>query len=69
MSSSVIETIKEVVSNMNSGLYDFTVDGKCSECGSCCSNFIPISSKEIKQIKCTFANTISRNADIISLLH
>ena len=51
MSSSVIETIKEVVSNMNSGLYDFTVDGKCSECGSCCSNFIPISSKEIKQIK------------------
>ena len=51
MSSSVIETIKEVVSNMNRGLYDFTVDGKCSECGSCCSNFLPISSKEIKQIE------------------
>lgn len=51
MSSSVIGTIKEVVSNMNSGLYDFTVDGKCSECGSCCSRLLPISSKEIKQIK------------------
>ena len=64
MSSSVIETIKEVVSNMNSGLYDFTVDGKCSECGSCCSN--PRKSNRSSGI---FANTISRNADIISLLH
>lgn len=30
---------------------DFTKDGKCSECGSCCSDCLPISKKEIKKIK------------------
>lgn len=30
---------------------DFTVDKKCSSCGNCCSNFLPISKKEITRIK------------------
>lgn len=30
---------------------DFTVDGKCSSCGNCCGNFLPISGREIKEIK------------------
>lgn len=30
---------------------DFTVDGKCSGCGSCCGNFLPISASEIDKIK------------------
>ena len=33
------------------GPYDFTKDGECSGCGQCCSNFLPISAKEIKEIK------------------
>ena len=36
---------------MKSGVYDFTVDGKCSSCGACCSNVLPLSGKEIKEIK------------------
>ena len=30
---------------------DFTVDGKCSNCGKCCSNMLPLSKWEILRIK------------------
>lgn len=30
---------------------DFTVDGKCSSCGECCTAILPVSEEEIKQIK------------------
>ena len=30
---------------------DFTKDGKCSNCGQCCSNLLPLSEVEIKRIK------------------
>jgi len=30
---------------------DFTKDGKCSGCGECCSNFLPISDAEKRRIK------------------
>jgi Fe-S-cluster containining protein len=30
---------------------DYTKDGKCSSCGQCCSNLLPLSDKEIKVIK------------------
>ena len=30
---------------------DFTIKGKCSNCGGCCSNCLPLSDKEAKQIK------------------
>lgn len=33
------------------GFANFTVDGKCSGCGSCCSDFLPISKAEIQTIK------------------
>lgn len=42
---------QKLIEEMESGVYDFTVDGKCSNCGSCCSNFLPVSSKEIKEIR------------------
>lgn len=29
---------------------DFTVDGKCSGCGNCCSNILPLSDVEVKRI-------------------
>ena len=34
-----------------SGVTDLTVNGECSNCGSCCSNTLPISSKEAKAIE------------------
>lgn len=30
---------------------DFTVDGKCSSCGKCCSNMLPMSKEEVIRIK------------------
>lgn len=30
---------------------DFTKDGKCSNCGSCCSDILPLSKAEIARIK------------------
>ena len=30
---------------------DFTVDGKCSNCGECCSDFLPMSQAEVVRIK------------------
>lgn len=40
----------EIMGEMKSGVYDFTVDGECLNCGQCCSNFLPVSAKEIKNI-------------------
>ena len=32
-------------------IYDNTIDGKCSGCGECCSNLLPLSEQEISNIK------------------
>lgn len=47
----MIGTLEEVCRNMNNGLYDFTRNGKCTGCGACCSSLLPISGKEIKEIR------------------
>ena len=47
----MIGTIEQMIKDMEHGVYDFTKDGKCSSCGSCCSNYLPLSSKELKEIK------------------
>lgn len=39
-----------VIGDMKSGAYDFTQNGKCSNCGQCCSNILPLSKSEISQI-------------------
>lgn len=37
---------------MNCGkVTDFTVNGKCSGCGACCSTYLPITQKELKVLK------------------
>jgi Fe-S-cluster containining protein len=43
--------IGEVIQDMENGVLDFTKNGKCSNCGECCSDLLPISVKEIKKIK------------------
>lgn len=42
--------IGEIAEEMKRGVYDYTVDGECSNCGACCSNFLPVSGKEVKAI-------------------
>lgn len=47
----MIGTIGKAIREMENGVLDFTVNGECSNCGQCCSNFLPISGKEIKEIR------------------
>lgn len=35
----------------NIQITDFTFNGKCSNCGQCCSNLLPLSDSEVKRIK------------------
>lgn len=46
-----IANIAKLLEDMESGIYDFTVNGQCSNYGSCCSNFLPISEEEINKIR------------------
>lgn len=46
-----IGTIDQILTEMGKGIYDYTQDGKCSSCGSCCSNLLPLSQKEFVRIR------------------
>lgn len=41
-----MKLLKEATEEMNSGVYDFTDDGKCTQCGACCSRYLPMTQKE-----------------------
>lgn len=47
----VISALQAVHRGMEDNIYNFTKDGKCSCCGACCSNLLPMSEKEIHTIK------------------
>ena len=47
----MIGTIEQMIKDMEHGVYDFTVNGKCSQCGACCSSLLPITSKELSDLK------------------
>lgn len=47
----MIGTIEQMIKDMEHGVYDFTKDGKCSQCGACCSDLLPISESEYHRIK------------------
>lgn len=47
----MIGTIGQMLQDMKNGVYDFTKEGECSQCGQCCTNFLPMSEKELKTIK------------------
>ena len=47
----VISFLESVQKGMEDNIFNFTKEGKCSGCGNCCSNFLPMSQKEIDTIK------------------
>lgn len=47
---SVISALEAVKRGMEDNIYNFTKDGKCSCCGNCCSNLLPMSQKEVEVI-------------------
>ena len=51
MSKLLSDAMKEMLSDFKSGVQDYTVNGKCIECGSCCSRYLPMTMDEIKQVR------------------
>lgn len=45
-----IASVEEMISDMEHGVYDFTKEVKCSDCGNCCSNFLPVTKGEVNRI-------------------
>lgn len=39
------------LSKMKPAVTNYTVDGHCSGCGACCSDFLPVSREEIERIR------------------
>lgn len=39
------------MANMKPEVTDFTIDGHCSQCGACCSDYLPISHEELDRIR------------------
>lgn len=46
----MIGELEDIVKEMQSGVYDYTVNDECSNCGQCCSALLPVSRKEMKEI-------------------
>lgn len=46
----VISFLEAVKRDMDDNIYNFMKDGKCSGCGCCCSNLLPMSQKEVDVI-------------------
>lgn len=47
-SVSIIEATRR---GMEDNIYNFQKNGKCSNCGNCCSNFLPMRRKEVEKIR------------------
>ena len=52
MSSFVVNNFKQYIEHgKKDKITDFTVDNKCSNCGNCCNDILPVNKQEIKRIK------------------
>ena len=48
---SVISALEYTQRGMKDNIFNYTKDGKCSGCGNCCSNLLPMSDKEVNTIR------------------
>ena len=46
-----IDKFSNAMNDIRNGVHDFTENGKCSQCGACCSNILPMTDKEIETIR------------------
>lgn len=42
--------IEQMLKEFSDGTYDLTDNGKCTQCGACCSNLLPMTDSEIETI-------------------
>lgn len=47
----VAANLDVMLDDMQTGIKDFSCNGACSNCGSCCFNLLPVSKNEIKKIR------------------
>ena len=50
-------TFDSMIDDFKNGTFNLTCNGKCTECGECCSNLLPMTDDEISVIK----NYIKKN--------
>ena len=46
-----ISSFEEMQRDMANGTFDLTCNGKCTGCGGCCSNILPMTEDEIRTIR------------------
>ena len=46
-----LDSFDKMLEDYASGISDFTKDGKCSCCGECCTNILPMSDAEIRAVR------------------
>lgn len=49
--SNIKEIVKDLITGTTNSIIDFSINGKCSKCGECCSNILPVSQKEVNKIQ------------------
>lgn len=49
--SNIQETIQELIFGSINNIVDCSINGQCSKCGECCSNFLPVSQNEVDKIQ------------------
>ena len=47
---SIMDAIKQIRGDIDKNRYNRTQNGKCTGCGSCCSNLLPLTQNEIESI-------------------
>ena len=47
----MIAPLEKIILEQSNQIVDYTKDGKCSRCGECCGDFLPISDAEIERIR------------------
>ena len=62
-------TFEQMLKQFSDGTYNLTCSGKCTQCGECCSNLLPMSDEEVKEIKQYIkANGIKEHSHIVAPL-
>ena len=44
-------TFEQMLKEFSDGTYNLTCKGECTQCGKCCSNLLPMTDEEVKEIK------------------
>lgn len=47
----VVPFLQSIQRGMEDNIFNYTENGKCSSCGNCCGNLLPMSRKEIDAIR------------------